>query len=39
MAAAEKVAPGSNGHVSVWTANVQIWVQADGGMHPVPAGV
>ena len=38
MAEAEKVAPGSDWHIPVWTADAEVWIQEDGGVHAMSEG-
>jgi hypothetical protein len=39
MAEAEKVAPGSNWHVPLRTADAEVWIQGNGGVHAMSGGV
>jgi hypothetical protein len=38
MAEAEKVAPGSDWHIPVWTADAEVWIQENGGVHVMSEG-
>jgi hypothetical protein len=33
MAEAEKVAPGSDWHIPFWTADSEVWIQENDGVH------
>jgi hypothetical protein len=34
----EKVAPGSDGHIPLWTADAEVWIQENGGVHAMSEG-
>ncbi len=38
MAEAEKVAPGSDWHIPLWTADAEVWIQENGGVHAMSEG-
>jgi hypothetical protein len=38
MAEAEKVAPGSDWHIPLWTADVEVWIQENGSVHAMSEG-
>ena len=38
MAEAENVAPGCNWHVPLRTADAEVWIQEDGGVHAMSEG-
>jgi hypothetical protein len=38
MATAKMIAPGSNWHISLWTADAKVRIQKNGGVHAVSEG-
>jgi hypothetical protein len=38
MTEAEEVAPGSDWHILLWTANAEVWIQENGGVHAMSDG-
>jgi hypothetical protein len=38
MAKAEKVAPGSDWYIPLWTADAEVWLQENGRVHTVQKG-
>jgi hypothetical protein len=38
IATAENIASGGDWYISLWTADVKVWVQKNGGVHVVSEG-
>ncbi len=38
MAEPEKVAPGSDWHIPLWTTDAEVWIQENGGVHGMSEG-
>jgi hypothetical protein len=38
MAEADKIVPGSDWHISLWTADTELWIQENSGVYAMSEG-